>query len=276
MKGKWPRARWRFILHREAPGAWNMAVDEAIARMAGAGEVPPTLRVYAWSPPCISLGRHQPLADIDLERARADGIDIVRRPTGGRAILHADEITYSVAGPPHEPRLQGMVLDVYQRLSDGLILALEQLGVHVYKAEASARAGPDAGPICFQVPSAYEIVTLDGRKIVGSAQVRKRDWILQHGAIPLRGDVTRLAEYLALPEEKRRELKTALAARAVSVEGYTGRPVSFQEAAEALREGFARALHLDLEPGELTDAEYELARTLAETVYAHPEWTTRV
>lgn len=253
-----------------------MAVDEAIARTAARGDVPPTLRFYAWEPPCISLGRHQPIAEIDVEKARAAGIDIVRRPTGGRAILHVDEITYSVAGPTTEPRLQGMVMDCYLRLSEGLTRGLEYLGLDVYKADASARAGRDVSAACFEVPSAYEVLTADGRKIVGSAQVRKRDWVLQHGAIPLWGDVTRLVDYLALPQERRHALKTALAARAVSVSGYLGHDVSFAQAVDALARGFSEALNVTLTPGELTPEEIALAQELERTVYSNPDWTERV
>jgi len=253
-----------------------MAVDEAIARTTATGAVPPTLRFYAWEPPCISLGRHQPIAEIDVRRAREHGIDIVRRPTGGRAILHVDEITYSVAGPSTEPRLQGMVMDCYLRLSEGLTRGLEYLGLRVYKADASARAGRDVSAACFEVPSAYEVLTEDGRKIVGSAQVRKRDWVLQHGALPLWGDVTRLVDYLALPQEGRQRLKTALAARAVSVSGYLKREVSFAQAAEALARGFSEALNVDFIPGELTPEELSLAEDLEQDVYSSPEWTERV
>ncbi len=253
-----------------------MAVDEAIARTAGTGRVPPTLRFYAWDPPCISLGRHQPLADIDVERARSEGIDIVRRPTGGRAILHVDELTYSVAGPTDEPRLRGMVLDTYLRLSEALVHGLEQLGIPVYKADAASRAGPDASPVCFEVPSAYEIVTTDGRKIVGSAQVRKRDWMLQHGAIPLWGDITRLVDYLALSPQERERQKTALAARAVTVEGIIGRRVHLEEAIQALIQGFTHVLHLELVQRDLTPEEVDLARELFQEVYTQPQWLQRV
>ncbi len=253
-----------------------MAVDEAIARMAGQGRVPPTLRFYAWDPPCISLGRHQPIADIDVDKAKAHGLDVVRRPTGGRAILHVDEITYSVAGPADEPRLRGMVMDCYLRLSEGLTRGLERLGVHVYKADASARAGPDVSAACFEVPSAYEILTVDGRKIVGSAQVRKREWVLQHGAIPLYGDIARLVDYLALDEEVRHALRDALTRRATSIERALGRTVTFEEAARALAQGFSDALNVEFTEGTLTPEEQELARTLEAEIYTQTDWTYRV
>ena len=276
MDDRWPRARWRLIVDGAARGTWNMAVDEAIAREAAAGRVPPTLRFYMWEPPCISLGRHQPLAEVDLLRAREGGVDVVRRPTGGRAILHVDELTYSVAGPTSEPRLAGAVLDCYLRLSEALTWGLERLGLRVYKASANARAGNNTSAACFEVPSAYEIVTTDGQKIVGSAQVRKRDWMLQHGAIPLWGDVTRLVDYLALDEANRKRLRAALAARATSVSAALGRQVTFEEVVEALTQGFAMVLNLELSPGHLTEEERALAHQLEQERYANPEWTERV
>ena len=153
-----------------------MAVDEAIAAHAGRGDVPPTLRFYQWQPACVSLGRHQALADIDLARCRGLGYDVVRRATGGRAILHTDELTYSVAGPQDNPVLAGAVLDSYLRLSQGLLAGLARLGLVVTKAPPTNRSGADAGPVCFEVPSAYEIVA-GGKKLVGSAQSRRQGWV---------------------------------------------------------------------------------------------------
>ena len=103
---------WRLIITPPARGAWNMAVDEAILEHAGRGEVLPTLRLFAWEPPCLSLGRAQPFTDVDTERLQARGWDVVRRMTGGRAILHTDELTYSVSGPVDEPHLAGSLLEI--------------------------------------------------------------------------------------------------------------------------------------------------------------------
>jgi len=108
---------WRLLLTPPAPGAWNMAVDEALLESAGRGESLPTLRLYAWAPPCLSLGQAQPFADVDMARLRARGWQAVRRLTGGRAILHTDELTYSVTAPPDEPRVAGTVLESYNRLA---------------------------------------------------------------------------------------------------------------------------------------------------------------
>ncbi len=267
---------WRLIITPPARGAWNMAVDEAIAAHAGRGDVPPTLRFYQWEPACVSLGRHQPLADIDLARCAGLGYELVRRPTGGRAILHTDELTYSVAGPQGDPILAGAVLDSYLRLSQGLLAGLEQLGLRVAKAPPANRASADAGPVCFEVPSAYEIVA-GGKKLVGSAQSRRQGWVLQHGTLPLVGDVTRLVEVVVFPDEAERAVqRAALAERATTVEAALGRSVSFAAAANALAAGFSAALGIVLDPGDLTPSELDMAAALQRDQYAAQGWTARL
>ncbi|NOX63342.1 MAG: lipoate--protein ligase family protein [Chloroflexi bacterium] len=251
-----------------------MAVDQAIALMSASGHSPPTLRFYQWRPPTVSLGRHQALSEIDLARVRELGYDLVRRPTGGRAILHIDELTYSIAGPKDEPRLAGAVLDSYNRISQGLVLGLQRLGVDAVKAPASQRAGPDVSAVCFEVPSAYEILVA-GKKIIGSAQSRRAGYILQHGSLPLQGDVTRLVEALALSPAERLALREAVSARATTLEAVMGRHVSFWEAAVALIDGLTSALDMELEEGDLTAEEIELAQRLQREIYANPDWLAR-
>ena len=116
-------AEWRIIQTTPAPGAWNMAVDEAILESVSRGEQLSTLRLYAWTPPCLSLGYAQHIADADLPALQILGWDLVRRPTGGRAILHTDELTYSVAAGHAEPRLSGSVLESYRRIAAALLAA---------------------------------------------------------------------------------------------------------------------------------------------------------
>ncbi|MEJ2486788.1 MAG: lipoate--protein ligase family protein, partial [Anaerolineales bacterium] len=182
---------WRLLLTPEAPGAWNMAVDEAILEAATHREVLPTLRLYAWNPPCLSLGYAQPISDVDESRLEKFGWDLVRRPTGGRAILHTDELTYSVCGPEDEPVLAGDILSSYKRLSSAILAAIEQIGISVQALPQEKNANSKSPePVCFEVPSNYEI-TADGKKLVGSAQARRQGGVLQHGTLPLYGDLTR-------------------------------------------------------------------------------------
>ncbi|NUQ39058.1 MAG: lipoate--protein ligase family protein [Caldilineales bacterium] len=267
---------WRLLITEPAAGAWNMAVDEAVATLAARGESPPTLRFYRWQPGAVSLGRHQPHQDVDPERLQAHGYDLVRRPTGGRAILHIDELTYSVAGPQQEPRLAGAVLDAYHRISQGLALGLRRLGVDAVEAALPGpRSGSQPGPVCFETPSAYELCVA-GRKIIGSAQSRRAGYVLQHGSLPLEGDITRLVDVLALPQEARAQQQAQLAARASTLAALMGRRVTFWEAAAALIDGLTTALEIDLQEGELSPAELALAQTLHTAQYTSTAWLHRV
>ncbi|MCW5878313.1 MAG: lipoate--protein ligase family protein [Anaerolineales bacterium] len=270
-------AQWRLLRHPAARGAHNMAVDAAILEMVVEGKSPPTLRFYDWEPACLSLGFAQHYADIDLAAQAARGWDVVRRPTGGRAILHTDELTYSVIGASDEPRLAGGVLESYKRLSEGLMAALKLLGLPVERQPM--HEGPGLGdadnPVCFEVPSDYEI-TLHGKKIIGSAQARRKGGVLQHGSLPLFGDIGRITEILTYPStERQQQSAERVRARAATVEEGLGRRVSFDTAAEAFIQAFAETLNIEFIEGELSADEHAATeRWLAER-YANPAWTER-
>lgn len=248
-----------------------MAVDEAIMLGVAEGQSPPTLRFYGWQPPCVSIGYAQSMREeIDLEACRGRGYTWVRRPTGGRAVLHIDELTYSIAALQTEPRLQGDIITSYRRLSLGLVAGLHLLGCDAIQADERRQVQGDSAA-CFDVPSHYEVTAM-GRKLVGSAQVRRRGVVLQHGALPLIGDVARLADVLALPGTEQSALRAKLFQRAIALEEAAGRSVSFDEAATALSAGFAQALNVRLEPGVLSQGEYERAAQLC-AKYRGDEWT---
>jgi lipoate-protein ligase A len=263
----YPLDQWRLIHSRAADGATNMAIDEAILRAVGSGHAPPTLRLYAWAPPCLSLGRGQPVDDVDRQALQAAGYDLVRRPTGGRAILHIDELTYSVIAAEDEPRVAGGVVESYRRLSAGLVRGLERLGVVDIVADERSGNRNAEGPVCFEMPSDYEI-TVGRRKLVGSAQMRAQGVVLQHGALPLCGDIARICPLLASHPDP-----TRVRARAVAVDEVLGRPVSWDEAAGALAAGFAVALNLVLAPDALTAEELAEAQALRTERYATAQWT---
>ena len=254
-----------------------MAVDEAIAEAAAAGAVPPTLRFYRWNPPTVTLGRHQKLADVDETQIAARGYDLVRRATGGRAILHVDELTYSVAGPIEEPRMAGGVMDAYLRFSNALLSGLSTLGLKAEKAGGRTRAGRDLSAACFETPSAYEI-TAGGRKLMGSAQSRRKGYVLQHGSLPLWGDVTRLVDVLALSCTAKDRLRQQLRRQAATLAEALDLPpdserLAFPHVAAAMAGGFASALDQDLEPGTLSASELSRSAELIRVRYADPAWT---
>ena len=268
---------WRLLLTPEAPGAWNMAVDEAILEAATHREVLPTLRLYAWNPPCLSLGYAQPISDVDESRLEKFDWDLVRRPTGGRAILHTDELTYSVCGPEDEPVLAGDILSSYKRLSSAILAAIEQIGISVQALPQKKNANSKSPePVCFEVPSNYEI-TADGKKLVGSAQARRQGGVLQHGTLPLYGDLTRIVQVLSFPSQTSREqAEERLLSRAATLHTALGEIVSWKQAADSFIQAFQNTLDLELAPGQLTEDERTRAEQLVDKKYGNPAWVKRL
>ncbi len=269
--------QWRLIITPPARGAWNMAVDEALLDSAGQGLSLPCLRLYSWEPPCLSIGYAQPSSDVDQPSLHELGWDWVRRPTGGRAILHTDELTYSVVAPLSEPRVSGGVLESYQRLSKALLSALHSLGLPA-KAHPIHPAGPHQAnaPVCFEVPSNYEIV-IAGKKLIGSAQARRKDGVLQHGTLPMWGDLTRITNVLAYSDDQtRNEAAVRLVSHATTVESVLGDKITWDTAAHAFIEGFQTELDLELVPGELSEQEIVRAEQLMREKYSHPSWLERI
>lgn len=276
---------WRLLITPPARGAWNMAVDESILEHIGRGgplglrqgQVSlPTLRLYAWEPPCLSLGYAQPFSDVDVSCLNARGWEVVRRATGGRAILHTDELTYSVIAPNNEPRVEGSVLESYNRLAQALLLAVKNLELPVEMKEGKENGNGSNNPVCFEVPSTYEI-TVNGKKLIGSAQARKKEGVLQHGSLPLTGDLARICEALVFENESaREEAAKRLLDRATTVESALGSAVSWETAAQAFVGAFEAQLGLSFERGELSQSESTRAEELARGKYAHSSWTERV
>lgn len=272
-------ATWRLVTHPARDGGWNMAVDEAILEALSAGRSQPTLRFFAWEPACLSLGQAQHYSDVDAGSIQTHGWDVVRRITGGRAILHTDELTYSLAALENDLRVKGGVVESYRRLSRGLLAGLHHLGAGLATntgASGPAGAGGDArGPVCFEVPSDYEI-TADGKKLLGSAQTRRKGVVLQHGTLPLAGDIARICDALVFADEGAREMaKQRVRTRAATLSDVLGMPVDFEQAARALRHGFGEALNLDFAPGDLSAWEQTRAEQLYAEKYTSGEWTRR-
>ncbi len=268
---------WRLIVNAPAEGAWNMAVDEAILESTANCLQPTTLRLYSWNPFCLSLGYAQSIADIDENRLSKRGWNVVRRPTGGKAILHADELTYSICASQDDPHVQGSVLESYQHLSKGLMAALQNIGLTANSEPHKAPSERNTTkPICFEIPSDYEI-TLNEKKIIGSAQARKKNGVLQHGAIPLFGDITRITEVLQYSNEKERAVsRTLLLNHATTLEEQAGQKITWKKLAHALINGFGNALAVEIRTGHLSELERRRAKQILEEKYANPEWTRRL
>jgi lipoate-protein ligase A len=206
------------------------------------------------------------------------GWEIVRRPTGGRAILHTDELTYSVCGPHSEAHLSGSVLESYHNLSLALLKALELIGINADSKKNSAplSAQDKNNPVCFEVPSNYEI-TVNGKKLIGSAQARKKVGVLQHGSLPLKGDLTRIIKVLNYPDEiKSQAASQRLVEHATTVGEVLGYPGDWWVANHAFRKAFSMVLELDLKPMSLTSDEGKRALEIYTDKYNNPDWTKRI
>jgi lipoate-protein ligase A len=267
-----PYATWRLLDTGESDGTTNMAVDEAIMYAVRKKKSPPTLRFYGWSPPCVSIGYMQSIDEIDLEICREKGYSLVRRLTGGRAVLHIDELTYSVIASQKEAQVAGDILTSYQRLSLGLVKGLQILGCNVTQSDRfnSLKQGSSA---CFEIPSHYEVKSY-GRKLIGSAQVRRNGVVLQHGAIPLKGDVSRLIDVLSISELDKDNLREKLLKRAIALDEAMRRNVTYDELVKVIVKGFEQALNLNFETEMLSDYEKVEAGKL-KLKYLDDEWTHR-
>ncbi|HSJ26011.1 MAG TPA: biotin/lipoate A/B protein ligase family protein [Longimicrobiales bacterium] len=266
-------APWRLILDAGTPlcGARNMAVDHALLASVQDG-APPVLRLYTWQPPCLSFGRNQHAAGVySPDLIRVAGLDVVRRPTGGLAVLHHHELTYAVIAPA-DPL--GGPRAAYGRINAALVVGLRSLGVAAAVAGPARAPNPvvDTAAPCFQAPAPGEVVA-GGRKLVGSAQRCERRVLLQHGSILLDGSQEDVAA-LIMTRPAAAPLVTTAAPGSVTLRELLGRQPPLDELARSLRHGFEEVFGTSLALASLAADEEARARQL-EPVYAGPDWTWR-
>lgn len=254
--------RWRLLDTGRADGSWNLALDEALFRLADRGRLVPTIRFYGWSPPALSVGYFQRWEkEIDPAACRRRGIAVYRRVTGGRAVYHGSETTYSVVCSRDVEGFSGSLLESYRKIAEGLAAGFAILGVPAdltsplrHSAERKGRPHPS----CFAAMSGYEL-SVGGKKLVGSAQKRGRGGLLQHGSILHAPHDRELAPLLrsggnATPET-------------ASLESILGGPVPYGKVVGALRRGFEMKWGIELVPGGLEDEELGLAEELVTERY---------
>ncbi len=247
-----------------------MALDEAIFQLYLERGAPATLRLYGWSSPCLTVGYSQPTArDVDLARCRAEGVPVVRRPTGGRAILHDRETTFSLVGPAPK----GSIAQPYEQVARGVIRALSGMGLEAELAGPKGKTGNgQRSGACFDSAFGHEVLVA-GRKIAGIAQARRQESALCQGTLPLEIDAEHLYRLLRATSDEARDLAARqFEARVVSLSAALGRPVTWEEVATALARGFAQAVEADFAPGEPTPEENALAQQLLREKYTHPTW----
>ncbi|MFQ5799117.1 MAG: biotin/lipoate A/B protein ligase family protein [Bacteroidota bacterium] len=250
---------WRFLNTGERSGAFNMALDEQLAIDLRAGRGSPTIRLFGWKPWAVSLGFNQSEDDIDNEKCDRDGIDVVRRPTGGRAILHARELTYSVA----MFSTGKSVSTVYHQIGCALVRGLRLFGVNAELAKPT-RAKPvstSRGQVpCFASVGRYEIC-VDGRKLVGSAQRRygggsEGDVVLQHGSILIGPEHRKLAEYIVSERGgSSEEMALAMGERTIEIEHIVGGEIELEAMSDCIKRGFEEEWEISLVEEALNEVE---------------------
>jgi lipoyl(octanoyl) transferase len=269
---------WRFIDSGECSPSFNMALDEALLDWHSEGKIPPTIRFYGWTPATLSIGYFQKVEkEIELDAVKAHNLGFVRRPTGGRGVLHEHELTYSVIVSEEHPEMPKTVTEAYRVISEGILRGFQSLGLEAYFAvprtaeEKEALKSPRSA-VCFDAPSWYELV-VEGRKVAGSAQTRQKGVILQHGSILLDLDEDKLFSLFKYPSERVKErMQKAFKEKAVAINEISSRRITIEEAKEAFKKGFEEGLNIELEPYTLSKTELEYVQQLAKTRYESDEW----
>jgi lipoate-protein ligase A len=249
-------------------GAMNMGLDEALATLC---RDRPVLRFYQWDPPAVSIGYFQRAAEIDLETCREKAIPLVRRPTGGRAVLHGHDLTYALILPMRPPWTDWSVAESYRRINVCLQHGLQRLGVPVTIGSAPGEPSAAPSPYCFSAVVQHELM-VDGRKLIGSAQRRFPTALLQQGSILLDAKPPQvLAGLLGRGGPRRADLRGAV----TSLRDALGRRPDRAEVEGAIAESLGSMLEIRFEHGALGSREFGMARALAETRYGSDAWTFR-
>ncbi|WP_096201221.1 lipoate--protein ligase family protein [Bacillus sp. FJAT-45350] len=272
---------WRYIDSGDCSPSYNMALDEALLDWHSQGKIPPTIRFYGWNPATLSIGYFQKVEkEINMEAVRSYGLGFVRRPTGGRGVLHDKELTYSVIVSEEHPNMPSSVTEAYRIISQGILEGFLDVGLDAYFAVPKSKEEKDAlknprSAVCFDAPSWYELV-VEGRKVAGSAQTRQKGVILQHGSIILDLDEDKLFDLFNYSSEKLRErMQRNFKNKAVAINALREIPLSLEEAKLAFKKGFEKGLNIELEPYTLTVEEEEHVRLIEKERYANEEWNYR-
>ncbi|TYR75615.1 lipoate--protein ligase family protein [Rossellomorea vietnamensis] len=269
---------WRYIDSGNCSPSYNMALDEALLDWHSEGKIPPVIRFYGWDPATLSVGYFQKVEkEINMEAVKEHGLGFVRRPTGGRGVLHEHELTYSVIVTEEHPEMPKTVTEAYRVISEGILRGFRALGLEAYFAvprteeEKQGLKSPRSA-VCFDAPSWYELV-VEGRKVAGSAQTRQKGVILQHGSILLDLDEDKLFSLFKYPNDRVKErMQRAFKSKAVAVNEVSSETVTLDMAKAAFKEGFEQGLGIELEPYVLSPEETQYVEDLAKRRYESDEW----
>ncbi|MDH5160642.1 lipoate--protein ligase family protein [Heyndrickxia oleronia] len=266
--------QWYFIDSGENSPSFNMAMDEVLLDWHSRGLLPPILRFYSWKPAALSLGHFQKtVGRIDVDRAKAIGVEIVRRPTGGLAVLHDKELTYSVVLSEKHDKMSPSIIEAYRVLSQGILEGYRYLGIQADLAIPNAPIGKSGTAVCFEESSWYEL-EIEGKKAAGSAQTRQKGVILQHGSIPMEMDIEQLYDLFTFPNEKvKNKAKHLFEQKAVTINQILGRQTSLEEVKDAFKKGFEKGLDIEFTSYQPNEQMLEEIKELMRTKYESEKYT---
>ncbi len=264
---------WYYIDSGHQTPSFNMAVDECLLNWHSKGLIPPVLRLYGWKPAGLSIGYFQKTANkINLEKVEEKGFKLVRRLTGGRAVLHDDELTYSIIISEDHPCIPTSIKEAYLYLSKGILNGYQLLHIDASFHNQSLAKSTSSSAVCFEEPSWYELI-VDGKKAAGSAQTRKNGVLLQHGSIPITINEEVLYDLFLYPSEAvKKRAQQGFKDKAISIQDVSSKVLSYDTVKTAFREGFEQALNLNLEPYQFNEQELTEIKTLQRDKYENDQW----
>ncbi|MBP2079303.1 lipoate--protein ligase family protein [Oceanobacillus polygoni] len=267
------KKHWAFINTGFQDAAWNMAFDECLINWHHEGKIPPTLRFYGWKEPSLSVGYFQKVnKKINFDAIERHGCQFVRRLTGGSAVLHDDELTYSLVISENDPDIPISVQEAYHVLSKGVFEGYRNLGIPAEYAILDRERARGRTAICFEKPAIYEMV-VDGKKLSGNAQTRQKGVLMQHGSIPMSMNTVMLFDLFLFSSERLRERsRDAFHKKAVTINQLTNRVYQYDMLTDAFKEGFKKGLDLELHPLQLTETQWEEVQQLAQSKYETKAW----
>lgn len=271
---------WYFLDTGKNPAAWNMAMDDVLADAVARDPRTVFIRIYQWDPWAVTIGYAQEAEkNISLEKLTKKGYHFVRRATGGRAVFHANEITYSVIASIQNKDLGKSLHETYKIISQALLQTFLQAGfkdLQLKRSSLSEELSPrGAVKPCFSSAARYEIL-FHNKKLIGSAQRRMKGAILQHGAIPLDSSFLGLTELMNIPEKEKGSMKKELKEKACSLSDVAGSPVDYQSVASVFKTGFECITGNPVAVYTLTEQIKKKAELLVEEKYGTKTWNLRI
>jgi lipoate-protein ligase A len=249
------KEQWRLLKTEDNSAFTNMAIDKAVMVSCSRGKVPPTVRFYTWKPPAISIGYFQSLnEEVDLDACKSLGVEFVRRITGGGAVFHDKELTYSIIIPESNLKVPKNILESYRRICGAVVKGLKHLWIESKYAPIND-------------------IIVNNKKISGSAQTRKSKTVLQHGTVLLDVDVDKMFKLLKVPNEKIKDKLIAdVKQRVTSIKHISDNNVSFNETSDAMKIGFEEEFDIELVNGILTKEEISLTNKFERECFSTTEW----